>query len=464
MFSILGVLIGVWALTVVLSVLNGFGDDIRQKVIESTPNIIVDRHAGEMAHSKTLCKKIQKVKGVKECSPFLKNEVMLSNKNSNVVAILWGLGDNAGRIKSLTRQIKSGKFEYLRAPHKIPKIEEERASLLRKFRRDFEKASKGHKRTKGSPQDELKTVPRTKDRKIDEGKAPTSKPTPSTQPALPDEFQFLKPKSKKPKVLPGVLMGQELANNMGLMVGDVIRIVSPIGGTLTPMGPAPRIRKFRVAALFKTGMYEYDTKFAFVTLESAQKLFKMNNIISGFEVRANDIYETTRMKKTIRKKVGGGPYRVRDWIDLNKQLFTALFMEKLMMFVILTFIILVASFNIVSTLIMVVLEKSKEIAILKSMGATKRSIMRIFMLEGLVIGVVGTIVGLFMGWRTSYHLIQYPIKMNTDVFYMAHLPVQIKSSDFIYVAAASIILSFIATIYPALQAAKLRPVEGLQHD
>ncbi len=230
------------------------------------------------------------------------------------------------------------------------------------------------------------------------------------------------------------------------------------------MGPAPRVLKFRVAGLFFTGMYEYDLKFAFVALQSAQSLFHMPGLAGGLELKVTDIHQTTQLKRAIRKRLGGGPYHVQDWIDLNLQLFGALQMEKWVMFVILTFIVLVASFNIVSTLFMVVVEKSQEIAILKSMGATNASVMRIFMIEGVIIGLIGTILGLLFGWRTCLYLIEFPIRMNTDVYYIAHLPVKMNFSDFFSVAIAAILLSFIATIYPALQAARMRPVDGLRHD
>jgi lipoprotein-releasing system permease protein len=211
-------------------------------------------------------------------------------------------------------------------------------------------------------------------------------------------------------------------------------------------------------------MYEYDTKFAFVALPSAQKLFKMTGVISGLEIEVKDLFAIDPVKKGVQRAIGGGPYRVKDWREMNSQLFGALKTEKVMMFLILALIVLVASFNIVSTLTMVVLEKAEEIAILKSMGATRASIMRVFMIQGVSIGFVGTVIGLLLGWRTCLYLINHPIKMDQNLYYILHLPVHMRSSDFIAVALASIAISFLATIYPALQAARLHPVEGLQHE
>lgn len=481
MISILGVLVGVFALTVVMSILNGFGHDLREKIVKSTPNIIVERHEGEMIRYKSLCDKVSKDKDVKSCSGFLRNEVMIASKNNTSGVLLWGIQPQAGRIREITKRMNAGRFNYLFQPHKIPKPKtraqrynklaltaEERKWLgLPPLKRGASGAAApsapATRKSKAPLQDLPVLAP--KDAAPKDSTSTKPKKSDDDDDGLPAEFALTKPKSKKRrKQLPALLLGQELALSLGVSVGDEVRVISPIGGGLTPMGPAPRIRRFRIGGVFFTGMYEYDTKFAFSTLQGAQNLFRMGDSISGLEISVKDIYQTPRIKKRLLRRVGGGPYHVRDWIDLNRRLFSALMMEKMLMFIVLTFIILVASFNIVSTLIMIVLEKAKEIAILKSMGATRRSIMQIFMVEGVVIGVVGTVLGLILGWRACTHLMQFPIRMDGEVFYVATVPIRMNGSDFLFVALAAVLLSFLATVYPALQAARLRPVEGLQHD
>lgn len=498
--SILGVVVGVWALIVVLSVLSGFGQDLRKKVIESTPNIVVDRHQGEFAHAKQACTKVLKVHNVKECSPFVLNEIMLASGSSTTSAgaLLRGISKGSARIQSLTKQMRSGHFSHLFNPKLIPTPPSRYSS--KKSGSDalplLPPALPNTTAGKGSHAPDIKEFLPFKDiaspgpdarpssrRSIQRRVPPHPKvkiPTPVTPrvvapvarskvPSTQDEFDLpfdkdIPKKKPKKKILPGILLGQELARNLGVSVGDRIRAVSPIGGTLTPMGPSPRIRSFRVAGIFYTGMYEYDTKFAFVALSSAQQLFKMDETVTGLELGVQRVFSTRPTKKDVRRALGGGPYRVRDWVEMNSQLFGALKMEKIVMFLILALIILVASFNIVSTLTMVVLEKAEEIAILKSMGATRGSIMRIFMIEGVSIGIVGTLVGLLLGWRTCLFLINHPIKMDQNVYYILHLPIQMNGSDFVAVALAAIAISFLATVYPALQAARLHPVEGLQHE
>lgn len=454
LISILGVWVGVWALTVVLSVLSGFGDDLRSKIIESTPNITIERHDSDIARYRDICHRILQQKGVLDCAAYISSEVMLSTPSNSSGALLRGIEDRPLHTERLSRQLKSGKLSYLFSPHLIP-----HPPMIRR-RMIFQDSNDAL-----TPEEEelLGLRPR---RRPPPASRPTSSPT--TTPADDELRQFglldTAPKKDAKKVLPGILLGKELANGLGVSLGDELRVISPAGGTLTPMGPAPRVLKFRVAGIFFTGMYEYDLKFALVALHNAQDLFQMPEMAGGLELKVADLHQTTQLKQAIRKRLGGGPYHVQDWIDLNVQLFGALQMEKWVMFVILTFIVLVASFNIVSTLFMVVVEKSQEIAILKSMGATNSSVMRIFMIEGVVIGLIGTILGLLFGWRTCLYLIEFPIRMNTDVYYIAHLPVKMNFYDFFSVAVAAILLSFIATIYPALQAARMRPVDGLRHD
>ena len=248
-----------------------------------------------------------------------------------------------------------------------------------------------------------------------------------------------------------------------MFIGDRITVVSPVA-ELGPTGPVPRARSFRVAAVFYSGMYEYDAKFVYIDLKEAMTFFSTSGGVTGIEVRVDDVEATTRLGREIVRELGGFPFRTRDWKDMNRNLFAALKLEKIAMFIILAFIILVASFNILSTLIMVVLEKGKEIAILKSMGSTDASIMKIFVTYGLTIGVLGTSIGVALGYLSCRAIETFGIGLDPEVYYIANLPVRMNPVEFVLVAGAALIISLLAAVYPALQAARLRPVEGLRYE
>ncbi|MEW6378874.1 MAG: lipoprotein-releasing ABC transporter permease subunit [bacterium] len=261
----------------------------------------------------------------------------------------------------------------------------------------------------------------------------------------------------------GIVLGQELARNLGVFVGDVITAISPVE-RISPMGLAPKFLRFKVVAVFNSGMYEYDSSLAYVSIKTAQRLFNMKNMVTGVEVKVDNIFQAQDISREIQKTLGF-PYWTRDWMEMNKNLFSALKLEKLAMFVILVLIILVAAFNIISTLVMMVMEKNKDIAILKSMGATARSILLIFIIEGLIIGLVGTFLGCLGGtlacWiADTYHL----IKLQGDVYYISYLPFKMKLVDILLVSSSSLLISFLATVYPAWQASRLDPVVSLRYE
>jgi lipoprotein-releasing system permease protein len=263
--------------------------------------------------------------------------------------------------------------------------------------------------------------------------------------------------------LPGIILGNELAANLGVFAGDKVNIISPIG-EFGPMGMLPKVKKFRVVAIFEIGMFEYDSNLVLTGMGPAQDFFGMRDEISGIQLKLDDIYKAAAVKKRLQAKLGF-PYQVMDWMQMNKNLFSALKLEKFAMFVILVLIVLVASFNIISNLIMNVIEKSREIAILKAMGATSRGIMTVFMLQGLFIGLIGTAIGVTGGFVTGYLLNRFElIKLPADVYYLSHLPVKMELFDFVTVCVSAIIISFLATLYPAWQAAKLNPVEPLRYE
>jgi lipoprotein-releasing system permease protein len=268
-------------------------------------------------------------------------------------------------------------------------------------------------------------------------------------------------KNDKDKIMPGIIIGKELAGRLGLLMGDKLNVMSPVG-TMGPLGMIPKIRRFEVVGVFDSGMYEYDSTLAYVSLGTAQDFFSMGDVVTGIEVKVDDIFIADRVAAEIERNLGF-PYGARDWMKLNKNLFSALQLEKIIMFIILVLIILVASFNIVSTLTMIVVEKNREIAILKAMGVTRRGVMRIFMLDGLIIGLVGTAIGIPLGY-TACEILRQFYTLPSDIYYISHLPVKIKGLDVLLVSLSAIVISFLATLYPSWQAAKLNPSEALRYE
>jgi len=261
---------------------------------------------------------------------------------------------------------------------------------------------------------------------------------------------------------PGIVMGRELARSLHVLKGDSVYIITP-KGMISPIGHVPAMRRFIVRGTFETGMYEYDGSMAYIRLEDAQKLLRMGATVNGIEARVTNIYEARQVSKKIVSKLGY-PFWARDWMQMNHNLFSALKLEKTVMFIILALIILVAAFNIASTLIMMVMEKTKDIAILKAMGATNRSIRKIFVLNGMIIGTIGTLLGTFIGFILCGLLKKYKfIELPGDVYYLTTLPVQLEVLDVVVIASSALIICFLATLYPANQAAKLDPVEAIRY-
>ena len=424
LISIGGVATGVWALTVVLSVMSGFEQDLKSKILGAHAHGVVLKYGqNDFTDWRSAQDRVVTVPGVAASTPFLYAEVMLSAGQNLTGSVVKGV-DTAtlGAVTEIPRSLEEGKLEWLDRPGEIP-----RARPRPSLREALESAG-----VPGSAADS----------------APAAVQGGAGGPASDEK-------------LPGILLGRELARGLRVGVGDVVNVVSPFGD-IGPAGPQPKSRPFRVAGLLYSGFYEYDAKFAYLQLAEAQRFFGTGDSVTGLELKMKDVNAARPTMRRVLAALGGYPFRTKDWGEMNRNLFSALMMERIAMAVILGFIMLVASFIVVATLIMLVLEKTREIAVLRSMGATTTSIMKIFVAEGLAIGAVGTGFGLLLGLGTTALVQRVGIPLDPEVYYISHLPVLVDAGDFALVAVAALALSYLATIYPATRAARLEPVEGLR--
>jgi lipoprotein-releasing system permease protein len=274
------------------------------------------------------------------------------------------------------------------------------------------------------------------------------------------------PLSRRTQLLPGILVGQELVKQTHLYVGQEVRVVSPLSDPANPDAtgtPIPFNRDYRVAGIFFTGMYEYDLKYVYVTLDSLTDfLDRGDDAVDGIEVRIGSADDTDEYVVRLQKMLGK-EFRVQDWKELNRSLFSALKLEKIAMFLVLGIVILVASFSIVGNLIMVVVEKAREIALLKTLGAADANVMSVFAIQGLLIGVLGTVLGVGTGLLACWLGKDLGIPLNPDVYYIDKMPVNVETSSVVITAAAGVLISMLATFYPAVVAARVRPAAGMRH-
>lgn len=264
---------------------------------------------------------------------------------------------------------------------------------------------------------------------------------------------------------PGIIIGSELANRLGLAQGSEVNLLSP-SGRAGSAGFTPKIRPFLVAGIFKTGMFEYDSSLGYVTIPAARQLLGFKeDVVSGLEISVNDVYNVEHISELLRERVGSFTVYVRHWQEMNANLFAALELEKTAMFIILAMIVLVGSFSIVTTLVMLVIQKTKDIAVLMSIGADVSSIRRIFMLQGTFIGLAGTVLGFLIGVPVSLLLKKYQfIKLPSNVYPVDYLPVRLEAIDLLSIGGAAFLLCFLATIYPARRAAALNPSDALRYE
>ena len=461
--SICGVAVGVLALTVVLSVMGGFETDLKSKIVGANAHAVVLKYGTNFSEWRETADKVRQVRGVVGATPFILNEVMISSDQNLSGTLLKGIDPkSAGEVSDLQKNLIEGELAFLAHPEDIP--ERQRTALVGTPTQSFSAHAGAQAILKdsgpGSSGAGQVAAPEI-------AKRAAVAPEPEEGRPLTVE-EILRPRQKakqdKAQALPGIILGKELAHGLKVGLGDRVNVVSPLGGEVGPSGPMPKSRPFRVAGIFFSGMYEFDAKSAYIDLRESQRFFGLGDSVTGLELKTIDIDNTRQITRSVLNALDGYPYRTKDFAEMNKNLFSALRLERLVMAVILGFIVLVACFNIVSTLIMMVLEKGKDIAILKSMGASDTSVMKIFVLEGLLIGGVGTAAGIVLGYAACLFVERFGIHLDSDVYYIDRLPILIDPWQFLSVACLAILLSYLATIYPATRASRLPPVDGLRNE
>jgi lipoprotein-releasing system permease protein len=392
LISIFGVMLGVMALIVVLSVMDGFGHEIREKILGTHAHIFLYKYGGGIKDYREIIRQVEGVPGVLAAAPFASAQVMVSSRGGVAGAFVRGIDPPLeAKVSRLQQSIREGAI----------------SSLDREAKRR----------------------------------------------------------------VPGIIVGTELAKNLGLFIGDTVTVISP-QGDITPLGMSPRVKRFQVTGIFEFGMFDYDSTFAYISLPSAQEFLRIGDVATTIEVSVRDIYQAGAIAERIRGELGDA-YYTKDWMEMNQKLFSALKLEKLIMFILLSLIVGVAAFNIISSLIMVVMEKHRDIAILKSMGARRGSIMRIFVFEGFIVGVVGTFLGTLFGLLIAHNLKAITgllerllgfKAMPGDVYWISQLPSRVNILDVIIVIGVAMGISLLATIYPAWKASSFDPAEALRYE
>jgi lipoprotein-releasing system permease protein len=405
--SILGVTIAVMTLNVALAVTTGFEKDLRDRILGFNPHIVISNYGGPIEKPQELVDKITKQPGVSAAAPFVYAQAMVSHRSAVVGVFLRGVEpERASEVVDIASYLKEGNFADMGKLHEV-EVEPPRGG-------------KG-----GGPSKETESV-------------------------------------RRRVSLPGVVIGEELKQQLGAGLGAVVTVFSPIGAP-SAVGMIPRMRRFVVVGVFDSGMYEFDAGVVYASLKESQSLLGISGV-SGVEIRVAHLEEAGVIGERLEKDVLRFPYEARDWMQMNRNVFIALRLEKVVYFLVLSLMLVVATFSILATLVMVVMEKRKDIAILKSMGATDGSIARIFVLKGLVIGVLGTVVGNVVGLVLIWLISKYRLPLPKGVFFVQTVPVVLVPEYFAAVSGVAILICFLVTLYPASRASRIAPVDVIRYE
>lgn len=476
--SIVGVSVGSAALVAVLSIMNGFESDLRTKILGSNAHVQISKEEGEFTEWEEIRARVDRVPGVVASTPFATSEVVVAANSNYYNVVVKGIDvPSAVRVTELRKNLK----------------EPEALARLEPLVPDDSEPPEVQPGSDPPPPGTLDPAPAdlpTGGDPIDysdpDQPAPVTDPPPDdfaegagVDDADPRDFSAAEPDDGDPDprplarpvrgnsrvaTLPGVLVGRELVKQIHLYVGQEVRLVSPLADPMNPDAsgtPIPFNRDYRVAGEFFTGMYEYDLKLVYVSLDSLQRFLRLGDAVDGIEVRLSDPDDVDGAVARLQAELGPS-YRVQGWRELNRNLFSALKLEKIAMFLILAIIIVVASFSIVGTLIMTVIEKGRQIALLKTLGASDLGIVLVFVIQGSLIGLIGGALGLIIGLSLCFYLMTHGFAINPEVYYIDRLPVQIDYATVGLVFVAALVISFAATIYPAVLGAQLRPAVGLK--
>ena len=455
--SIVGVGVGIWALIVVLSVMSGFETDLRNKILSTNPHVVVqdDEPMAGIPNARERLEALRKISGVSGAIPYVQGDVIVtSRENRNISLQLRGIepDDIATAEHHLERSLTSGELGNLLYPERVVPSARWRLRQIPSTEPMQAPAKADSNIPAAQRAIEPRPIPGIEPRPI-----PGIEPSPI--PGVDSDPTF----ALEEGLRPGILLGRELATSLRVGMGSEVTVISPNEGAGF-LGIQPRARTFRVAGIFHTGMYEFDLKLAYVRLSEAQRFFHMNDDINRIELRLDDPDDTERVVAAATQIIAGtSSLEAISWKRMNKNLFSALQLEKFVMFIVLGFIILVASFNVVGSLVMIIIEKSPEIAIMKSLGAPRHELRRLFLVLGGFIGGIGAVAGLIVGLLTCGFIHYVGIQLPRQ-YYITMLPVHIDPATILTVFLAGIGLCLIATLYPAHAAARIHPVEGLRYD